>query len=134
MAKRASSAELFVAAAETVRKQGAPLAERMRPRTLDEYVGQSEILGPGKLLRRIVEEEHKAKASGEQSTKPIPSLILLGPPGTGKTTLAFLIAKAADAHFEMFSAVSSGIKEAREAIQAARERLNFERRRTVLFV
>jgi putative ATPase len=134
MAKRASSAELFVAAAETVRKQGAPLAERMRPRTLDEYVGQADILGPGKLLRRIVEEEHKAKASGEQSTKPIPSLILWGPPGTGKTTLAFLIAKAADAHFEMFSAVSSGIKEAREAIQAARERLNFERRRTVLFV
>jgi putative ATPase len=134
MAKRSSTAELFVAAAETVRKQGAPLAERMRPRSLDEFVGQSQILGSGKLLRRLVEEEQKTKAAGNQSTKPIPSLILWGPPGTGKTTLAYLIAKAADAHFEMFSAVSSGIKEAREAIQAARERLNFERRRTVLFV
>ena len=128
------SADLFVAAAETVRKQGAPLAERMRPRSLEEYIGQGDILGPGKLLRRLLEEEQKIKAAGEGSSKPIPSLILWGPPGTGKTTLAYLIAKAADAHFQMFSAVSSGIKEAREAIQAARERLSFERKRTVLFV
>src|SRR5476651_98750 len=128
------SADLFVAAAETVRKQGAPLAERMRPRSLDEYIGQGDILGPGKLLRRLLEEEQKIKAVGEGSSKPIPSLILWGPPGTGKTTLAYLIAKAADAHFQMFSAVSSSIKEAREAIQAARERLSFERKRTVLFV
>jgi putative ATPase len=132
--KSRPSAELFVAAAESIRKQGAPLAERMRPRSLDEFVGQVEILGAGKLLRRMLEEEHKIKAAGGGSTKILPSLILWGPPGTGKTTLAFLIAKAADAHFEMFSAVSSGIKEAREAIQAARERLSFERRRTVLFV
>jgi putative ATPase len=133
--KPKGSADLFVSAAESVRKQGAPLADRMRPRTLDEYVGQQDILGPGKLLRRMVEQELKDKAAGATANaKPLSSLILWGPPGTGKTTLAFLIAKAANAHFEMFSAVSSGIKEAREAIQAARERLSFEQRRTVLFV
>ncbi|HYF52211.1 MAG TPA: replication-associated recombination protein A [Planctomycetota bacterium] len=128
------SADLFHAAAQSVKKAGAPLAERMRPRTLEEYIGQTGIIGPGKILRRLFEEEQRAKASGTKTTKPLPSLILWGPPGTGKTTLAFLIAKAADAHFEMFSAVSSGIKEAREAIAAARERLSFEQRRTVLFV
>lgn len=126
--------DLFVQAAQTVRQQGAPLAERMRPRSLDEYCGQSEILGPGKILRRIFEEEQRRKAQGSASLAPLPSLILWGPPGTGKTTLAFLLARAADAHFEMFSAVSSGIKEVREAVKNARERLSFERRRTVLFV
>jgi putative ATPase len=134
MSKQRGNADLFASAAEAVRKTGAPLADRMRPRTLDEYIGQKEILGPGKILRRIIEEEQKSKIAGSISRKPIPSMILWGPPGTGKTTLAFLIAKAADAHFEMFSAVSSGIKEAREAITAARERLSFEQRRTVLFV
>ena len=132
MSKSRPSADLFIAAAESVRKQGAPLAERMRPRTLEEYAGQPDLLGPGRLMRRIFEEEQKA-GTGEFA-KPLPSLILWGPPGTGKTTLAFLLAKSANAHFEMFSAVSSGVKEAREAIQAARERLNFERRRTILFV
>jgi putative ATPase len=126
--------DLFAAAVETVRKQGAPLADRMRPRSLDEYCGQSEIVGPGKILRRIFEEEQKRTASGSKSLSPLPSLILWGPPGTGKTTLAFLLAGAADAHFEMFSAVNSGIKEVREAIKAARERLSFEQRRTILFV
>jgi len=134
MSKSQKTAELFVAAAESVRKQGAPLADRMRPRTLDEFVGQTEILGPGKILRRIYEEEQKARAAGNPHTRPLPSLILWGPPGTGKTTLAFLLAKAADAHFETFSAVASGVKEAREAMNAARERLTFERRRTILFV
>jgi len=135
-----SGAELFVSAAQSVRERGAPLAERMRPRTLEEYVGQREILGPGKILRRLVEQEQAARArnaaAGESSAlpKPLPSLILWGPPGTGKTTLANLIANAADAYFAMFSAVQSGVKEAREVIQAARERLSFERRRTVLFV
>ncbi len=132
--KPKGSPDLFIAAADTIRKQGAPLADRMRPRSLDEYAGQSSIIAPGKLLRRLVEQEQKNKAAGDPTLKPLPSLILWGPPGTGKTTLAFLIAKAANAHFEMFSAVSSGIKEAREQIQAARERLSFERRRTVLFV
>ena len=126
--------DLFAAAASTVRKQGAPLAERMRPRSLDEFCGQTDIVGPGKILRRIFEEEHRRTAAKSSSLSPLPSIILWGPPGTGKTTLAFLLARAADAHFEMFSAVSSGIKEVREAVKAARERLSFERRRTVLFV
>ena len=126
--------DLFVQAAQAVRQQGAPLAERMRPRSLDEYCGQTEILGPGKILRRIFEEEQRRKAQGSPSLAPLPSLILWGPPGTGKTTLAYLLARAADAHFEMFSAVSSGIKEVRDAVKHARERLSFERRRTVLFV
>lgn len=127
--------DLFAQAAEAVRKQGAPLAERMRPRTLDEFCGQSAIIGPGKILRRIFEEEARRREAGSAaSLAPLPSIILWGPPGTGKTTLAFLLARAADAHFESFSAVSSGIKEVREAIKAARERLSFERRRTVLFV
>ena len=126
--------DLFAAAASTVRKQGAPLAERMRPRSLDEYCGQTDILGPGKILRRIFEEERRRVETGSKSLTPLPSIILWGPPGTGKTTLAFLLARAADAHFEMFSAVSSGIKEVREAVKAARERLSFEQRRTILFV
>ena len=134
MSKQQQRPDLFFAAAQSVRTQGAPLAERLRPRTLEEYVGQTDIIGPGKILRRIFEEEQKAKAPGAAPSKPLPSFIFWGPPGTGKTTLAFLIAKAANAHFEMFSAVNSGVKEAREAINAARERLSFEQRRTVLFV
>jgi len=132
MAKSRGTPDLFAAAAQTVRKAGAPLAERMRPRSLDEFVGQTDILGSGRILRRIFEAERDGSQSG--SSKALPSIILWGPPGTGKTTLAFLLAKTADAHFEMFSAVNSGVKEAREAIQAARERMSFERRRTVLFV
>jgi len=139
MGNAQTSAGLFVAAAEAVRKQGAPLADRMRPRTLDEVVGQSEILGPGKILRRLFDEAQRRTGTDPNSgtdalPRPLPSLILWGPPGTGKTTLAFLLARAADAHFEMFSAVTSGVKEAREAIAAGRERLTFERRRSILFV
>ncbi|MEI6234285.1 MAG: replication-associated recombination protein A [Planctomycetota bacterium] len=126
--------DLFAAAATTVRQQGAPLAERMRPKSLDEYCGQTDILGPGKILRRIFEEERRRIEVNSTSLSPLPSIILWGPPGTGKTTLAFLLARAANAHFEMFSAVSSGIKEVRESVKNARERLNFERRRTILFV
>jgi len=100
----------------------APLAERMRPRSLDEYVGQGHLLGEGKLIRRLV----GGKAA-------LPSLILWGPPGTGKTTLARLLATAGGARFVPLSAVLSGVKELREAIAEAREARR-RGRRTTLFV
>jgi len=100
----------------------APLAARMRPRSFDEYVGQAHIVGEGKLLRRLVE-------SGN-----LPSLILWGPPGTGKTTLARIIARATDAAFVPVSAVSAGVADLRAAIAAARERHAAGDGRTVLFI
>jgi len=106
--------------ADADRKTGAhaPLAERMRPRTLDEVIGQDQLLGAGAALRSLAE-------SGS-----LPSLILWGPPGCGKTTLARLLAAHADAHFEPLSAVMAGVKEIREVVQRAR-RID---RRTVLFL
>src|SRR5262245_25527919 len=109
-------------------KKDAPLAARMRPRTLDEFVGQEHILGPGKLLRRAIEADR------------IGSLILWGPPGNGKTTLARVIAGITRSHFEILNAVLAGVKEIREVVEAARERLRppgdlfLTPRRTILFV
>ena len=100
----------------------APLAEALRPRSLDEVVGQQHLLGPGKPLRL-------AYASGKPH-----SMILWGPPGSGKTTLARLMAKAFDAEFVALSAVFSGVKDIREAVQAAEARLAGSGRRTILFV
>ncbi len=99
-----------------------PLAERMRPRTLDEVVGQAEALGPGGFLRSAI--EHDA----------IPSLILWGPPGSGKTSLARVIAATTRARFVPFSAVLSGVKEVREVVAEATALWRRERRRTLLFV
>lgn len=103
------------------RKVPAPLADRMRPRTLQEFVGQEHLLGEGKLLRRAME-------AGE-----LPSLILWGPPGSGKTTLAFLLADRCKATFIPFSAVTSGIKEIKEVIARAQQERAYGRR-TLLFV
>ncbi|MBI5586434.1 MAG: replication-associated recombination protein A [Deltaproteobacteria bacterium] len=100
----------------------APLAERMRPRRLEEFVGQEHLLGPGRFLRRMLE-------SG-----PVFSLILWGPPGSGKTTLARMLARQARAHFVQFSAVLSGVKEIREVVRVAEEVLKAENRQTLLFV
>ncbi len=99
-----------------------PLAERMRPRTFDEFVGQEELLKPGSLLRSAVER-------GE-----LPSLIFWGPPGSGKTTLARLIAHASGSHFVAFSAVTSGVKEVREVIERARVERKARGTATLLFV
>ncbi len=113
--------DLFSRAAVRDRR-GQPLAERMRPRTLAEFFGQEHILGPGKWLRRIIE------------TKQLSSLILWGPPGTGKTTLGRLLAAEAGAQFVALSAVMSGVKDLREAVAEAATRLQQRGERTALFV
>ena len=100
----------------------APLADRVRPRSLDEILGQDEILGPGRPLRRAIEQDQ------------LRSLVLWGPPGSGKTTLAFVIRRLTRAHFEAMSAVLSGVKELREALRAAEERSRREGRRTIVFI
>ncbi|MCE7986589.1 MAG: AAA family ATPase [Caldilinea sp. CFX5] len=107
--------------AERLAKE-APLAARMRPRTLDEYVGQEHIIGPGRLLRRAIQADQ------------LGSLIFYGPPGTGKTTLARVIANTTRAHFIAINAVLSGVKEIREAIADAQEKAKLYRQRTLLFI
>ena len=113
--------DLFSRAAAQDRR-GQPLAERMRPTSLAEFVGQAHILGPGKLLRRVLE------------AKELPSLILWGPPGTGKTTLGRLLAAEAGASFVALSAVMAGVKDLREAVAEATTRRDQRGQRTVLFV
>ena len=100
----------------------APLAARMRPRTLDEYEGQDHIVGPGGPLRRFIEGDG------------LPSTILWGPPGCGKTTLANIIANQTQRHFEELSAVTSGIADVRRVVKEAADRLRISGRRTILFV
>src|SRR3954464_2504159 len=100
----------------------APLAVRMRPRTLEEFVGQRHFLGPGKLLRRMLEADR------------LTSVIFYGPPGTGKTTLAQLIAQYTKSHFEQVNAAGVGVKEVRAILEAAKERLANGGQRTVLFL
>lgn len=114
--------DLFSARTDEAASRLAPLAARMRPRTLDEVVGQPTLLKPGAAFRRVVE-----------SGRPV-SMLLWGPPGTGKTTLARLIAGYADAAFETLSATSAGVKDVREVLAAARERIGTDERRTVLFI
>lgn len=99
-----------------------PLAERMRPRTLDEFAGQETLLGPGKMLSTVI------------SAGALPSLILWGPPGTGKTTLAKILAESTSANFVFFSAVLSGVKEVRQVVEQAERLRATENRATVFFI
>ncbi|HEX7973508.1 MAG TPA: AAA family ATPase [Anaerolineales bacterium] len=115
--------DLFTHAMQKRMKDEAPLAARMRPRTLDEYIGQEEIVGPGKLLRRAIE-----------SDRLFSSIIVWGPPGTGKTTLAQIIANQTKSHFETLSAVLAGKAELKEVIEKALERRKLYGTRTTLFV
>jgi len=100
----------------------APLADRMRPKDLDVFLGQEDIVGPGKVLRRAIE------------TDKVPSMIFWGPPGSGKTTLARIIARRTRAHFEQVSAVTSGVADLRRIVSEAKERLGMYRRKTILFI
>src|SRR5690606_5345135 len=100
---------------------GAPLAARMRPRTIDEFVGQEHILGPGRALRELIERDE------------VGSLILWGPPGTGKTTLARIVAERTRAVFVPFSAVTEGVPRVREILREAEARRNAGGPRTILF-
>jgi putative ATPase len=101
----------------------APLAARMRPRTFDDFIGQEHIIGEGKLLRRAI-----------QSDRLFSSIIFTGPPGIGKTTLAYLIASHTRAHFETISAVLAGVADLRRIIQDAQERRKMYQQRTILFI
>ena len=114
--------DLFAHSAAKAVAEKAPLAERMRPRTIDEYVGQAHLLGPERLLRRMIEG------------RSLSSLILWGPPGSGKTSLARLLAGAVDVPFASFSAVLSGVKELRQILDQARHQQLQHATPTVLFV
>jgi putative ATPase len=114
--------DLFEYSRKDQLEKEAPLAVRMRPRTLEEYVGQEHIVGPGKLLRRAIEADR------------LGSIILWGPPGTGKTSLASVIANSTESHFEAVSAVTAGVKELRQIIAAAKNRRVMRDQRTILLV
>jgi putative ATPase len=114
--------DLFAVAAEEQRRARAPLAARLRPRTIDDVVGQDHLVGPGKPLRRLVE------------TDRLTSALLWGPPGTGKTTLALAVAGSTDRAFEQLSAVNAGVKDVRETIERARQRLGERGQGTILFL
>ena len=113
---------LSPASAAASTNPGEPLASRMRPRTLDEILGQEHLLAPGRVVRRSIEEDR------------ITSMILWGPPGSGKTTLAEVIARQTRAHFVTLSAVSAGVADLRKVAEDARKLSQFSKQRTILFI
>jgi putative ATPase len=117
-----SADSLFDHRRDSLIEQEQPLAARMRPRTLDEYIGQEHIVGPGRLLRRAIQADQ------------LSSVIFYGPPGTGKTTLARVIANTTRAHFIAINAVLAGVKDIREATEAAQQQRGMYGRKTILFV
>lgn len=114
--------DLFTMNMKDQLKKNAPLADRMRPDTVDDFLGQTHILGKGKFLNRAILADR------------ISSMIFYGPPGTGKTTLANIIAKRTDMVFEKLSAVTSGVKDIREVMSRAEENLKMNNKRTILFI
>ena len=114
--------DLFSHAGQQEARSRAPLAERMRPRRLEDFVGQEHLTGPGHFLRKAIESDR------------VPSLILWGPPGTGKTTLAHVIAHTTGQAFESLSAVLAGVKDLREVVARAKDRLGMQGRPTLLFL
>jgi putative ATPase len=114
--------DLFSAGAAQNRRKEAPLAARMRPRNITEFVGQEDIVGEGRLLRRAIESDR------------LNSMIFYGPPGTGKTTLAEIIAGTTKSHFERLNAVTAGVADIRRVIAEAKERYNFYQQKTILFI
>src|SRR5512137_3018675 len=115
--------DLFDHALQDKMTTEAPLAARMRPRSLDEFVGQEDIVGSGRLLRRAIETD-----------KLFSSILLWGPPGTGKTTLAMIIANTTRSHFEQINAVMSGVGDIRRIVEESKERLKLYHQRTILLV
>ncbi len=114
--------ELFLQDQRKGKRNQAPLADRIRPQTLDEFVGQEHIVGRGKILRRMIEEDK------------LSSLIFWGPPGSGKTTLACIIAHLTRSHFTQFSAVTSGVADVRKVVKEAQTRMKLYGQKTILFI
>ena len=114
--------DLFDQQEKETKKMGRPLADRMRPETLEDFEGQVRLIGPDSLLRHAIDEDN------------LFSMIFWGPPGSGKTTLARLIANKTNSHFEIISAVLSGVKEIKSVIEEAKSQVRYHQKRTILFV
>jgi len=114
--------DMFEQKAEEQKGQQAPLATRMRPASFHEFVGQSHVIGEGRVLRKAIEADR------------VPSIVLWGPPGSGKTTLAYVIASSTDSHFSMVSAVNAGVADLRRIIEESQERHRIYHQKTILFI